>query len=166
MRPELAEQIAAQEQIFALVITEPEGVKLEQDELAGVPVEWTVAADGPTEEQLVVMYFHGGGYSSGLAKWARRATARLALGTGGRVVAPDYRLAPRFPFPAAHEDVLAVYQHLIGPGGLSPQRVAVAGDSAGGALTVSLDGRLPRPRHTHAGVRDAQLVVGRHRAEH
>jgi acetyl esterase/lipase len=85
-----------------------------------------------------VLYLHGGGYSAGLAAWARRGTARLALGLGARVVAPDYRLAPRFPFPAAHEDVLAVYQHLIGPGGYAPNRVAVAGDSAGGALTVSL----------------------------
>jgi acetyl esterase/lipase len=53
-------------------------------------------------------------------------------------VAPDYRLAPRFPFPAAHEDVLAVFDHLTGEGGFAPDRVAVAGDSAGGALTVSL----------------------------
>jgi acetyl esterase/lipase len=101
-------------------------------------VEWTVSADGPTDPDLVILYLHGGGYSSGLAKWARRGTARLAAGTGGRVVAADYRLAPRFPFPAAHDDVLAVYRELIGPGGVSPSRIAVAGDSAGGALTVSL----------------------------
>ena len=150
MQPALAQQIAEQEQFFALVITEPEGVRLEQDELAGVPVEWTVSADGPTDDRLVVLYLHGGGYSGGLAKWARRAAARLALGTGGRVISPDYRLAPRFPFPAAHEDVLAVYQHLIGPGGFSPTRVAVAGDSAGGSLAVSLmadarDEGIPMP---------------------
>ena len=150
MHPGLAEQVAEQEQLFALLITDPDGVTLEQGEIAGVPVEWTAPADGPSDPGLVVLYLHGGGYSSGLAKWARRATARLALGTGGRVVAPDYRLAPRFPFPAAHEDVLAVYQHLIGRGGFSPQRVAVAGDSAGGALTVSLmadcrDRGIPMP---------------------
>lgn len=150
MQPGLAEQLAEQEALFALLITEPDGVALARDDLAGVPVEWTEPADGPSDDGLVIVYLHGGGYSSGLAKWARRATARLALGTGGRVVAPDYRLAPRFPFPAAHEDVLAVYQHLIGPGGFSPQRVAVAGDSAGGALTVSLmadcrDRGIPMP---------------------
>ena len=65
-------------------------------------------------------------------------------------MAPDYRLAPQFPFPAAHEDVLAVYLDLIGAGGYAPNRVAVAGDSAGGALTVSLmadarDRGLPLP---------------------
>ncbi len=150
MEPGLAEQIATQERAFAMLISEPEGVAFERDELAGVPVEWTVPAGGSSDERLVILYLHGGGYSSGCAKWARRGTARLALGTGGRVVAPDYRLAPRFPFPAAHEDVLAVYQHLIGVGGFEPGTVAVAGDSAGGALTVSLmadarDMGLPMP---------------------
>ncbi|MEO5901873.1 MAG: alpha/beta hydrolase [Ilumatobacteraceae bacterium] len=138
MSPEVTEQIAAQEQFFAPLIVEPDGVTFTRDELGGVPVEWTDPVGGATDPDGVVLYLHGGGYSSGLAAWARRGTARLALKLGVRVVAADYRLAPRFPFPAAHEDVLAVYRHLIGPGGYTPGRVAVAGDSAGGALTVSL----------------------------
>jgi epsilon-lactone hydrolase len=150
MTPELAEQLTQQERFFAPLICEPDGVVFRRDELGGVPVEWTEAAGGPTDPGFVVLYLHGGGYSSGLATWARRAAARLALGLGCRVVAPDYRLAPRFPFPAAHEDVLAVYRHLIGPGGVDPRRIAVAGDSAGGALTVSLladcrDAGIPVP---------------------
>jgi epsilon-lactone hydrolase len=150
MTPELAEQLRAQEVFFAPLIVEPAGVTIERDELAGVPVEWTAPAGGPSDDGLVIVYLHGGGYSSGLAAWARRGTARLALGTGARVVAPDYRLAPRFAFPAAHEDVLAVYQHLIGRGGYAPTRIAVAGDSAGGALAVTLaadarDRGLPMP---------------------
>jgi len=150
MSPELAEQIETQAQFFAPLIVEPEGVDLHRAELSGVPVEWTEPFGGPSDRERVVLYLHGGGYSSGLAAWARRATARLALGLGCRVVAADYRLAPIFPFPAAHEDVLAVYRHLIGPGGYAPGRVAVAGDSAGGALTVSLcadarDRGIPMP---------------------
>jgi acetyl esterase/lipase len=150
MTPELAEQIATQERFFAALIVQPEGVTISTEELGGVPVEWTVPDGGSAEDAPVVVYLHGGGYSSGLAKWARRATARLALGLGARVAAPDYRLAPRFPFPAAHEDVLAVYRHLIGPGAVAPGRVAVAGDSAGGALAISLladcrDLGLPMP---------------------
>ena len=117
MSPDVTKQIAEQEQFFAPLILEPEGVDLSRDELNGVPVEWTEPAGGPGDPTRVVLYLHGGGYSGGLAAWARRGTARLALGLGCRVVAPDYRLAPRFPFPAAHEDVLTVYQHLIGPGG-------------------------------------------------
>jgi acetyl esterase/lipase len=145
-----AEQIEAQERAFAPLISEPAGVAFRRDEVGGVPVEWTTAAGGPADDGLVVVYVHGGGYSSGCAKWARRAAARLALGTGGRVVAPDYRLAPRFPFPSAHEDVLAVYRALIGPLGIAPARLAVAGDSAGGGMGVTLmaDARdlgLPQP---------------------
>lgn len=138
MRPELAEQIARQETFFAPLITTPAGVTFETEELAGVPVEWTTPAAGVSAPDLVILYFHGGGYSNGLAKWARRATARLALELGCRVAAPDYRLAPRFPFPAAHEDALAAYRELIGPRGYAPGRVALAGDSAGGAICVSL----------------------------
>ena len=120
MTPELSAQLAEQEAAFASLIVEPDGVTIESDELGGVPVEWTVAAGGATTRSLVIIYLHGGGYSSGLAKWARRGTARLALGTGGRVVAADYRLTPQFPFPAAHEDVLAVYRNSSAPAASRP----------------------------------------------
>jgi len=150
MTPELQQQIDEQQPLFGPLITEPPGVTFQRDELAGVPVEVTRPLGGETHPNRVVLYLHGGGYSSGLAAWARRGTARLALGLGCSIVTPDYRLAPRFPFPAAHEDVLAVYKHLIGPGGYLANHVAVAGDSAGGALTVSLcadarDQNLPLP---------------------
>ncbi|MGI9324566.1 MAG: alpha/beta hydrolase [Pseudomonadales bacterium] len=150
MTPELQLQLDEQQPLFGPIITEPKGARFRRDELAGVPVEITEPLDGVSNADLVLLYLHGGGYSNGLAAWARRGTARLASGLGCSIVTPDYRLAPRFPFPAAHEDVLAVYQHLIGPGGYQPHRVAVAGDSAGGALTVSLcaDARdlgLPMP---------------------
>ena len=138
MSPDVADQIAEQERFFAPLVTEPDGVGFTRDELDGVPVEWTQAHEGPADPTAVVLYLHGGGYSGGLAAWARRATARLALGLGCRVVAPDYRLAPRFPFPAAHDDVLAVYRHLVGPGGYEAERWRWPVTSAGGALTVSL----------------------------
>ncbi len=93
-RAELAEQLATQEDFFAPLIYEPDGVTFTEDELAGVPVEWTAPAGGATDDGLVVIYQHGGGYSSGISKWARRGTARLATALGARVVAPDYRLAP------------------------------------------------------------------------
>lgn len=138
MTPKVQRQIGEQLGFFGALISEPEGVIFVRDELAGVPVEITEPNGGVANADLVVLYLHGGGYSTGLAAWARRATARLALGLDCRVITPDYRLAPRFAFPAAHEDVLAVYQHLIGPAGYRSERVAVAGDSAGGALSVSL----------------------------
>ena len=81
---------------------------------------------------------------------------RIATETNAVVASVDYRLAPRFAFPAAHEDVLAVYRHLIGPGGYAPENVAVAGDSAGGALAMltfagmGLVGFLDDHRHVPA----------------
>lgn len=150
MTPELAKQIQEQEQRFALLITNPEGAEFSRDEIGGVPVEWTEPSAGVSDPDRVVLYLHGGGYSNGLAAWTRRGTARLAQGLGCRIVAPDYRLAPRFPFPAAQDDVLAVYRGLTSTVGFSPGHVAVAGDSAGGALavTVCADARdlgLPTP---------------------
>ncbi len=147
---QLERQIAEQTKFFAPLIVEPDGARFRRDELNGVPVEWTEPEGGATDRERVVLYFHGGGYSGGLAAWARRGTARLAQGLGCRVVAPDYRLAPQFAYPAAHEDALAVYEHLITAAGFEPAHVALAGDSAGGAICVSLcadarDRDIPMP---------------------
>ena len=89
---------------------------------------------GPTlgDENLVVVYAHGGGYVLGSAAVAIPITARLAA-SGLRVVSVDYRQPPERPFPAALDDVLAVYLSLTA--GDTP--VALAGDSAGGALALS-----------------------------
>jgi acetyl esterase/lipase len=151
MKPEIAEQIERQMPFFKSLICESiEGVSFERDELNGVSVEWTIPTAGVTDAKRVVLYSHGGGYSSGLAAWARRGTARLAVGLGCKVLAAEYRLSPQFPFPAAHEDMLSVYRYLIGPGGFPPERIVCVGDSAGGALATSLaaDARdlgLPMP---------------------
>ena len=64
-------------------------------------------------------------------------TGRLAQLTGANVFVPDYRLSPEYPFPAALEDVLACYRVLLTPGYARAQ-IAVAGDSAGGGLVLSL----------------------------
>jgi monoterpene epsilon-lactone hydrolase len=150
LSPDLATQIEQQERVFAPLITSPDGLNFSRDEVGGLPVEWTEPTAGISDPNRVVLYLHGGGYSNGCAAWARRGTARLAQGLGCRVIAPDYRLAPRFGFPAAHEDVLAVYESLLDDLNFSASNVIVAGDSAGGALAVTLcadarDKRLPLP---------------------
>jgi len=126
------------------------GLNYESAEIAGLPAEWTVPEDVPTDPEAAVMYLHGGGYVAGSPDVCRLATSRIALGLGVRVIAPDYRLAPEHPFPAAHEDVLAIYRELIAAQGVRPEKFAVAGDSAGASLAVSLiaDAReagLPMP---------------------
>ena len=115
--------------------------------LGGVgAIELTVAglAADPT-----VLYFHGGGYVAGSARTGTHLAAELARRTGGRALSVDYRLAPEHPYPAAVEDGLAAYAGLL-ESGVSPARVLVAGDSAGGGLAVATllaarDRGLPQP---------------------
>ncbi len=109
--------------------------------LAGV----AVAVAGPEAAPVTVLYAHGGGYALGSSGVAAPITARLARVV--RVVSVDYRLAPRHPFPAALDDVCTVYRQLCQT---TDAPVALAGDSAGGALVLGvalrgLSERWPKP---------------------
>ncbi|QGG94005.1 alpha/beta hydrolase [Actinomarinicola tropica] len=108
-----------------------EGVPVESVDAAGVPAEWIGAGDGP-----VVVYVHGGGYCIGSLDSHRPMLTHLASAIGGRVLAVDYRLAPEHPFPAALDDACTAYRWVLA-GGVEPSRVVVAGDSAGGGLTLA-----------------------------
>jgi acetyl esterase/lipase len=101
----------------------------------GVPATWVTPKVGAGEP--VLLYFHGGGYVLGSARFYREPTARLALASGMRLLVPDYRLAPEHPYPAAQEDALAVWRWLLGTG-VAPSQVVVGGDSAGGGLALAL----------------------------
>jgi monoterpene epsilon-lactone hydrolase len=82
------------------------------------------------------IYFHGGGYVYTRAADALGAIAALAKRCELQVVAPDYRRAPEFPFPAAVDDAVAVYRALLDEGVASTD-IVVAGDSAGGGLALA-----------------------------
>lgn len=86
----------------------------------------------------VVLYLHGGGYVSGSPATHLAVTARLAHAAGARLFALDYRLAPEHPFPAALEDAWAAYWWLLTEQHVAPAQIVVAGDSAGGGLTLAL----------------------------
>ncbi len=103
--------------------------------LASVPVEWV--DHGPGQAGAVLLYLHGGAYVLGSPRTHRAITTRFARDAGVRVAALDYRLAPEHPFPAALDDALAAYCALL-DAGLPASRLAVAGDSAGGGLTLAL----------------------------
>jgi epsilon-lactone hydrolase len=112
-----------------------------------VPVTW--ASRNRPDRRKVILYLHGGAFIAGSARTHRHLGAALAGATGARAVLPDYRLAPEHPYPAALDDVVAVYRHLLGLG-YAPGEIAVAGDSAGGGLVFALLLRasaegLPRP---------------------
>jgi epsilon-lactone hydrolase len=100
--------------------------------------EWlSVKAPDP---QAIILYIHGGGFVACSPATHRPIAAGLARLTRFRVFSLDYRLAPEHRFPAALDDVVAAYRHLREA---SPEaQIAVAGDSAGGGLTLSLMLRL------------------------
>jgi acetyl esterase/lipase len=124
---------AAMESLMG-AIPPPEDTKLEPVDAGGVPAEWTTA-DG-ADSGRVVVYFHGGGYTLGSIATHRPLVARLSRAAGARVISVDYRLAPEHPCPAAIEDAVAAYRHVVA-GGVAPSRIAIAGDSAGGGLTAA-----------------------------
>jgi acetyl esterase/lipase len=97
----------------------------------------------------VLLYFHGGGYVMGSINTHRAMVARLARAARARALLIDYRLAPENPFPAAVEDATATYRWLLAQG-RQPRKIALAGDSAGGGLTLATllalrDARTPLP---------------------
>jgi len=109
----------------------PGGLRRGEVELVGVPVERLEPQSGSSG---AILYLHGGGYVQGSPRVQRVAAARLALGAGAVSCAPDYRLAPEHPFPAAFEDCLAVYRALAERG----TTIVIAGDSAGAGLALAV----------------------------
>jgi epsilon-lactone hydrolase len=104
-----------------------------QVDAGGVSAEWIIPPGA--EETRVVLYLHGGGYVVGSINTHRDLMARIARAAGARALGIDYRLAPEHPFPAAVEDATAAYRWLVSHG-TAPARIAIAGDSAGGGLTL------------------------------
>ena len=113
----------------------PPGCFHEPIAAAGVKAE-RVAPTGALEGRRI-LYLHGGGYLVGSAKSHRPLAARLAEAARATAILADYRLGPEHPCPAAVEDALAVYRWML-DGGTEPERIVVAGDSAGGGLTLAL----------------------------
>lgn len=108
--------------------------KCEAVDAGGVPAEW-VAAPGIDAERAV-LYLHGGGYAIGSLNTHRRLAYDISAASGARVLVIDYRLAPEHPFPAAVDDAAAAWRWMLAQG-LDPRRIAIAGDSAGGGLTIA-----------------------------
>jgi len=104
-------------------------------EVGGVDVEWVKAA-GVTDGDPVVIFLHGGGFSSGSTVTHMSTIANLSDAARCRVLGVNYRLFPEHPFPTQIEDAVDVYRTLIRSGS-DPRRVALAGDSAGGGLAVA-----------------------------
>jgi len=113
----------------------PEGTRTAAVVADGVPGEWVEGPGGSA--RATILYLHGGGYTVGSIRTHRALVARLAAATGARALVIDYRLAPEHPFPAAVDDAVTAYRWLV-ESGVAPSGIVVAGDSAGGGLTVAL----------------------------
>jgi epsilon-lactone hydrolase len=126
----------------------PKNCKVEQLEIDGLYAEWYSTEN--TCEDKVILYLHGGGYALCSANTHRALAARIGKAAGVKVLFPEYRLAPEHPFPAAIEDAINVYRWLLHQG-YKPSNIILAGDSAGGGLSVAAtlvlrDQNEPLPR--------------------
>jgi acetyl esterase/lipase len=111
-----------------------DNVTSEAVDAGGVDAEWFSVSGGDADR--VVLYLHGGGYVIGSVQSHRVLLERLAVAADCRVLALNYRLAPEAPFPAAVDDAVAAYKWLLSQG-LTASKIATAGDSAGGGLTMA-----------------------------
>jgi acetyl esterase/lipase len=105
----------------------------------GVSAEWVLAPGADGARRL--LYIHGGAFTMGSPRSHRRLTTRFSEITGGAVLAIDYRLMPEHRRMAGIEDCRSAYRWLLenGPQGASPAaKIWIAGDSAGGNLTLAL----------------------------
>lgn len=112
----------------------PADVHVEPVDAGGVAAEWT--ATPGAEPARVLLFLHGGGYISGSIASHRHMIAQAGREAGARTLALGYRLAPEHPFPAALEDAIAGYRWLLSQG-FAPERIVVAGESAGGGLAIA-----------------------------
>lgn len=112
----------------------PADVTLEPVSADGVDAEFLTAPGSDPEK--VVLYLHGGGYAIGSIKSHRYLMQNISRASGARTLGINYALAPENPFPAAIEDAASAYRWLLKQG-FKPRNIAIAGDSAGGGLTLA-----------------------------
>ncbi|MFE1584082.1 alpha/beta hydrolase [Streptomyces sp. NPDC058737] len=148
-RPETPPTPDAQRDGFAAAMTRPvpDGVVTRRTVLGGRPA--LELEPGTASGRGRLLYLHGGGYVVGSPDTHAGLVGELALRAGLRAVSVDYRLAPEHPFPAAVDDGLAAYRELLATGS-DPRDIVVAGDSAGGGLSLATllaarEAGLPQP---------------------
>lgn len=114
-------------------------IRFEQIRIGQCEAEWSLAPG--SDASRVLLFFHGGGYCSGSIRSHRGMVSEAGRAAKVRTLALGYRLAPEHPFPAALEDALAAFEHLLGLG-IPAGRIAIGGDSAGGGLSLATMARL------------------------
>jgi len=113
----------------------PSDIEIKAENINGINSEWIIP--NTANKKKIILYVHGGGYVSGSCNDHRGFVSKFAQNCGIRTLQFEYRLAPEHPFPAALNDSVAVYQWLL-ENGFKPANIIVAGESAGGGLTLAL----------------------------
>lgn len=123
----------------ARLLPAPRGSRLAVREIPGPsrPLRMTRVIGAQATDEGAILYFHGGAYVAGSAWTHRGLLARLSAAAGVAVEAPDYRLAQEAKLPAARDDAMAAWVALLEEG-YRPERIVLAGDSAGGGLALGL----------------------------
>ena len=142
MAPEDLERQRKGQELLGRLVAPMLGMSWEPFSLDGIPAAW-VRPERGHDKRHVILYCHGGGYTSGNLGYARILAAKLAGATGYEVLAFEYRLAPEHTFPAPLEDAQRAWDYLMHLG-YGARDVIVAGDSAGGNLALVLTMELRR----------------------
>ena len=136
---ELTRQRRSQE-LLGRLAAPTAGLTWDEFELSGMKAAWS-RLRVPHDRLHAILYCHGGGYTSGNLGYSRVLASKLARATGFDTLSFEYRLAPESPYPAALDDALAAWDHLMLLG-YGAESVVLAGDSAGGNLALALCHRL------------------------
>ena len=137
--PDIEKHRQSQDHIGSLLGNSKE-ISYTELKMDGVHGEW-VRVNRAHMKKYVILYCHGGGYSTGSSLYGRTLTSKLAATTSMDVLSFDYRLAPENPYPAALEDAMKVWNYLMLLG-YGSRDIILAGDSAGGNLALALTLRL------------------------
>ena len=127
-------------EVFSRLVTPPVGVHTDDFTVDGIPCEIT-KPEFAHRKDVIILYCHGGGYTSGGLGYARILAAKLALHTGIEVVSFEYGLAPENPYPGPINDGMKIWDYLMHQG-IGASKVILAGDSAGGNMALEISIRL------------------------
>jgi monoterpene epsilon-lactone hydrolase len=133
---------------LATLVTLPKDVTIESINISNLPANWISTPESNPDK--VILYLHGGGYIEGSLISHQDLAMRIGRASKSKVLLLGYRLAPEHPFPAALEDSTMAYKWLITEKNVPPKNIVIAGDSAGGGLTLSTliklrDENIPLP---------------------
>lgn len=131
-----------------------EGVTYEKAEVGGVPGWWCRPNNAPID--ATILYFHGGAYVVGSAHAYQHFVGQVAARAKASAFVPEYGLGPEHPFPGAVQDAQASYAGLVTQGF---RTIALAGDSAGGGLALSLLSLTVSRARDASGLRPAAAAV-------